>query len=632
MPPTSRPGRNPDKETDEDRFYNGVTFGSDAYVPWVFGKLRLGKCDTSRLGESGCPVLRSHQPDNLVGAVLTVEKKAGLWHSDWRLPKISSNRRTFDEMDAGILRGVSVGGRLYLDTLVVDNEDEAKTLDDMRFTCDWCLVEESLTGIPADTSATVDRIFTDVLRRDAPAVFDTLISPQGIFTAETPDLQRKVEALRQSHNESIALRRQEANMTTVPLDLLERTINDYLNRSDALKSLGEVPAQLAALSETTERLEREQMTLGHKLNTIQFQPGGAVLQMGNWNPLDEPLNIGRILRLTADSELGFPQLDRSTTTLEESFLEQQQLVTPDRSTAARVPFAAIEERSRQRMLQRASMSDAAGARPTQVNVVGTAGLLMNDYAPILAMMTMRDGLRGTQEVPYWTAQGSAAGGAEGSDIPIETWTLSQSARTPISIGSAFDLSSSLQATDPGTFESLIDFAIRVVCNDELCDQVLDGGGSSANEIAGLWGQVASAHNVDYGAAQSDFGRADVLTLKNHVDLSKAPGGPGSFILGTSLHTLAEGVLRGGTASDRYLLEDEMMEGRMVHHFADFAPTGITDPGLYVKLDQCVLLLWGDSFQLQEVPVRARKSEWKMVVEANMGVLQPNEVLARIKQT
>ena len=50
-----------------------------------------------------------------------------------------------------------------------------------------------------------------------------------------------------------------------------------------------------------------------KLDKMQFQPNGQVLQLSNWNPaLHDPLNIGRILRLTADRELGLPPLDRNT--------------------------------------------------------------------------------------------------------------------------------------------------------------------------------------------------------------------------------------------------------------------------------------------------------------------------------
>ena len=636
-PPTSQPGRKPDREDDENRFYDGVTFASDSYVPWVFGKLRLGKCDTSRMQESGCPVLRNHIPDRLVGAVLTVGKLGGLWRSDWRLPKIPANAETFSWLDSGIMRGISVGGRLNLDTLIMDNEKYADKLDEALFTCDWQLVEQSLTGIPADTQATVDRMLADVVQRDAPAVFDTLISPEGIFTTATPDLQRKVEALRQTHNAAILRRREEAMTTAsqIPPDILEKAVNERLAGESAVKRLAVLEEANAKLTADLEAESKRNMEARNEFKKIQFQPGGRVLQLDNWTLANDALNIGRILQLTADREMGFPQLDRSTSTLEESFLERQELAAPDRSTVARVPFEAVMERSRQRLIQRTALSDAAGARPSMVNILGDAGLLFNDFAPILAAMDMRMGLRGSQKVPFFTSQGSALGAAEGADIPITTYVMDNTDLLPISIASAFDLSSSLQAADEGTFESLVDFAIFSVCNDEMTAQVLDGGGATANEIAGLWGRVSTAtpdHQVEYGAAATDFGRADILTCKNLVDLAKTDGGPGQWVLGTSLYNLAENTLRGGASSERYLLENSMMENRMVHHYADFAPSSVNDPGMFAKLDRCTLLVWGDSFALQEIPVRARKSEYKMVVECNLAVVQPDHNLARIARS
>ena len=373
-----------------------------------------------------------------------------------------------------------------------------------------------------------------------------------------------------------------------------------------------------------------------KLDSLQYQPNGKVAQMEGWNPtLHQPLNIGRILRLTAEKEMGFPQIDRSSSTLEESFLERQELSAPDRSTAARVPFEAIMERTRQRSLQRSALADAAGVRPLQVNVLGNAGLLFSDFSSILAAMDLKMGLRGSQKVPYFTAQGTAAGGAESADIPITTYTMDNTDLLPVSIASAFDLSTSLQAADEGTFESLLDFAIFSVVNDEMVAQVLDGGGSGSNEIAGLWGRVSTATPDNahaYGAAQSDFSRSDILTTKNVVDLAKTDGGPGQWILGTDLYQLAENTLRGGAASERYLLEDMMMENRMVHHFKDFAPSGTDDAGLFAKMDRCCVLVWGDSFQLQEIPVRARKSEWKLVVEANLAVVSPDHNIASIARS
>ena len=250
----SRPGlhppRKPDEETDEARFYKRVSFASDDYVPWMVGRMRLGKADLDRMRSSGVPVLRAHNGDNLVGQVQRVEKADGVWRSDWMLPKKPWNADTFDMLDSGVLRGVSVGGNLNWSTLKVDNEDEASwdDPDSILFSCDWQLVEESLTPLPADVKAGVDREAAIVLQRDN-GIFDTLISPAGITTLESPAILQRVQSLVREHNQQVSVRRQEQRMTTqaeikdIPQEAIERAIAAQLERSESLKTLTALPRE-----------------------------------------------------------------------------------------------------------------------------------------------------------------------------------------------------------------------------------------------------------------------------------------------------------------------------------------------------------------------------------------------------
>ena len=619
------------EEDENQRVYRNVAFATTDYVGWVVGSLRITAMDTQRLRTSGVPVLLGHQGNDVVGRVLNVRQVGDVWRSDYTMPKIGANRDTFERMDSCLLEGISVGAQIVWTSLVVDNQDDVDDLDDLLISATVVLVEQSLTPIPADVRAGLGR---SLERQPAP---DIIVSTEGIIHAgkDTAKLYQRLEALARDHNQNLTLKRQvNTTMTTtqIPPDVLQRAVADEMARNEALQKFTSLPGQLDTLIANQAAEEARNMEYRAKLDKLQFQPSGQVSQMSNWNPNSPALNIGRILRLTADRELGFPQMNPSDITLEESFLERTELAAPDRATVARVPFEAVMERTRQRSIQRSAMADAAGARPAQVNILGDAGLLFNDFAPILAAMDVKMGLRGSQKVPFFTAQGSAAGGAEAADIPISTYTMNNEDLLPVSIASAFDLSSSLQAIDDGSFESLVRFAIFTVCNDEMTAQVLDGGGSTANQIAGLWARVSTAnpdHQVEYGAAQTDFGRSDILSCKNLVDLAKTDGGPGQWILGSGLYQLAENTLRGGTASERYLLEDMMLESRMVHHYADFLPSGTNDAGLFGKLDRITVLIWGDSFMLQEIPVRARKNEYKMTVECNVSVIQPNENLARI---
>ena len=123
--------------------------------------------------------------------------------------------------------------------------------------------------------------------------------------------------------------------------------------------------------------------------------------------------------------------------------------------------------------------------PTDVTVVGNGGLVFAGFAPILARMRVEAGVRGGMKLPWASTQPSAAAGAEGSDITVSTLVLSNAEFLPKSIASAYELTSSLEASDDGTFMSLIDLAIRSVVSEQLVSQVLVGGGT--DEISGIWG-------------------------------------------------------------------------------------------------------------------------------------------------
>ena len=652
----SRPGlhppRLPDEETDQERVYRGVAFASDDYVPWMVGKLRLGRADLSRMRTSGCPVLRSHQPDNLVGAITRVEKAKGVWRSDWRLPKKPWNDDTFDQLDSGVLRGVSVGGSLAWSTLKIDNEDEANwnDPDSILFTCDWQLVEQSLTSIPANVRAGVDRSIAAVLERDN-AIFDTIISPSGITTLETPSILHRLQSLVNSHNETVEFRRAQTMTTkpvegTVSLDLIEKTIADQLQRNESLKALTEVPAKLDKIAADAEAEAQRNMAYRSKLDALQYQPQGRVLQMDTWDPaLHQTLDLGRVLRLEQQGGLGFPKGDPDTWTLKRSFQEQMELEAPSRNVAARLPWQALEERQRQLSLQRATMANGAGARPTDVTVVGNGGLVFAGFAPILSRMVVQQGVRSGQKLPWASTQPSAAAGAEGSEIPVSSLVLNNAEFLPKSIASAYELSSRLEASDDGTFQSLIMLAIRNVVSEQLVSQVLVGGG--ADEISGIWG-LTDVPNVNYGA-QGEFDRQDALDVLDSVRLADTDGGMPVFVASKGLWQLMQKTPRGtdGTSSagyteiQRFVLDDMMytedgvmgtVEGTQCHYFSDLKPASVMDPGLVFKASRSVVWLFGNSLALIDVPSEARKTTYKLTAEANFAIAQPSKNAASVKRT
>ena len=103
-----------------------------------------------------------------------------------------------------------------------------------------------MATVPADTSSGIDRSLSAVLERDG-ALFDTVISPEGIATLETPATLQRLQSLVQQHNETIsALRREEQQTMTTPSRLartsLERAVNEraiaaQLERSESSEAV-----------------------------------------------------------------------------------------------------------------------------------------------------------------------------------------------------------------------------------------------------------------------------------------------------------------------------------------------------------------------------------------------------------
>ena len=240
------------------------------------------------------------------------------------------------------------------------------------------------------------------------------------------------------------------------------------------------------------------------------------------------------------------------------------------------------------------------------------------------------------------SQMTALAAAEGADIPVSDLVLSNTEFLPKSIASAYRITSSLRAVDDGVFEGIARMAISQILQDEVTGQVLDGGGT--HQIDGLWHRTG-VQNTNYGAAQTNFSRDDVVDWFNDVRLSKTDGAMYTCVMGDSLWALCEKTPRGidGTTSaglteiSMYLLEPTgphmgMCEREMTLHYSDFAPSGATDPGLFYKSDRIMVWFWGDSLSLDWVPQLNRSDVWKMCAEVNMEAYRPAQNVSRIKQT
>ena len=384
-----------------------------------------------------------------------------------------------------------------------------------------------------------------------------------------------------------------------------------------------------------------------RFSGITIRPAGDLATMSNWQPTDSPLNVGRILNLTMDRRsLG----GSGKYSLEESFLEQWESrsnaskhgVPPN--TVGLIPFAALAERERQVELQRSTLTGGAGAIPTAVSVLGDAGMILARYAPILSRLEVKMGVHGGQKLPYLSTQGTAASNAEGGAVAVSTWAVDGTEYLPISVSSAFELTSSLRAVDDQTFENVVRFGIKQVLENEVLAQVLDGAGAMATppEIAGLWG-TANLPSTDYGASDSDFSRADVLTWYDSIRLSDSDGGRLTAVLGSDLWRLTQNVLRGGASSDKYLLEPVdymnmggsgagMLEGALAFHYSALAPAGIVNPALAFAGDRVCLWFFGDTLALEYIPQLQATHQYRMTAEVNAATVAPTKNAASIRQT
>ena len=396
-----------------------------------------------------------------------------------------------------------------------------------------------------------------------------------------------------------------------------------------------------------------------RYGNVQFQPNGQVLAMDNWKVGDRLLSVGNFVKLSWRGGMSpdGPTVDRSRTSLEESFLERHQdTVNSQRerhgsrvNSIASIPWSALAERERQEMMLRAStMASGAAARPLDPTILGDAGLVLARYAPILARMNVMVGVVGDQKLAVLSAQdGTIAPAAEGADITPGVWTFGGTARQPKSIPAAFQMTSSLRAIDEGQFETVVRAGIRDVLQNQVVFQVLNGDGAG-NNLAGMWATMG-VQNHDYGASDADLNRDDMLALLNSVRLSNTDGSAPMIVASKGLWELLEKKPRAtdGTSSAGYteiqtfLLDNVMhsnsgvmgmVEGAECHYYSDLSPTGVVNPGLAFKGDRAVVWFWGSELALEYVPLTSANYFYRIVAEVNCDFELPASNMARVKQT
>ena len=714
--------REPDEEDENRIVYKDRVFATQEYIPWFIGSLRLGdKVDMSRVRNNQVRVLVGHNGQDVIGRVLRArhDRDTECFRSDFEIPKIAATADTREKIAADLMRDISVGAKLNWDAITIDNPDEDwESLDDVRWTAhEWQYVEQSMTPIPADGRAGLDRVdVLDLQREDGEDVVvfgpecvtltqRTIDNHQPRFVQTISDLKRReatmttlsaAEALEAARKEQQTKRESESDqqafirsIAKLEVDGEEQKVTiirlegELSKANTALESVTEAreaettemrglketltyvhgkldEAETARTSEAEKREEEEKrnMEYRNKLDKIQFQPGGPVLQLTNWNVGDRLLSLGNIVKLTwqGGKSPDSPTIDPTKVTLEESFMEVRQSEVKAQTerhpmssnTVAEIPFSALAERERQELMVRNSnMASGVGVRPLDITVLGDAGLVLARYAPILARMDVMMGVVGDQKLSYLSAQDTPTPNAEGANIVAGTWTVGGDSKQPHTIPAAFQMTTSLRAIDDGTFERIVRSAIFMVLNNGVVKQILIGNGTAPN-LTGIWSKTG-VQNVNYGAAATNFNRQDILDVLNSVRLSDTDGSMPVMVASKGLWELMEKTPRGtdGTSSEGYteiqkfLLDDimhsnvmvmGMSEGSECHYYSDLTPAGVTNGGLVFKGDRAVVWFWGDSLALEYVPQTSANYFYKMCAEVNADFELPGKNFARLKQT
>ena len=268
---------------------------------------------------------------------------------------------------------------------------------------------------------------------------------------------------------------------------------------------------------------------------------------------------------------------------------------------------------------RAALTSAAnigaGFVPTNVDLDNSLAWLY-DRAPVLEFLNVQPGLRGEWKWFYGTAANkpTPAPVAEGGAVPESSPRYTELTRKPVVIADQFPISSTLLAMAPNAENFTVDGA-RMLVQERLVREVLSGpntGADFASVSNGIQNGLieSSIANTNYGAAQTNFARADVVAVEQDLRDQNPAAGDLVWIISTDLEQLARGTRVGGTESIRFVGErmmNMMYEGYMnrisdesgVHYVATthLGKATVNDPGFLVVGKYSVVPIWGDGIEV-----------------------------------
>ena len=268
---------------------------------------------------------------------------------------------------------------------------------------------------------------------------------------------------------------------------------------------------------------------------------------------------------------------------------------------------------------RAAVTTAAnigsGFIPVNVDMDNSLAWLY-DRAPVLEYLNMQVGLRGEWKWFYGTAANkpTPVPVVEGGAVAESSPRFTELTRKPIVIADQFPISSSLLAMAPNT-EQFSTEGARMLVQERLMREVLSGpntGAAFAAESNGISsGLIESGITHDnYGAAVTDFGREDILTVEQNLRDQNPAAGEMVWIISTDLEKAARGTRVGGVDSVRFVAErmenmidmgymNKIADGTGTHYVASthLGKASVSDPGILLVGKYSVVPVWGDGIEV-----------------------------------
>ncbi len=397
-----------------------LSFASETPVERWYGMEVLdcqqASCDMSRLND-GAPLLRNHDPDQMIGAVETAsmgtDKKA---RATVRFSRSAAGESAFQDVQDGILRKVSVGYsviKMEADNSAAEvaktgvepeeDDDEPPTFRITR----WMPYEISLVSLPADNSVGVGRSRTTEepnpkMDKDAPA---TAAPAAPASTVNEKDV-RAAEQNRVREIYAIAAR------FKIPDERREKAVND----GESLDSF------------------REWTLKEHvKADPVQVKPeiGMSNREKKRYSlcrALSEWASTGRLSGLEKDASDATAQRLRITP---QGFLIPHDLASYDDPELTRAMIN-MSPTMRQNMRTMTASTFGTGGATIQTDILGGSLIELLRNRMYLTRLGVRNlsGLVGNIAIPRQSGPGTAYWLAEGDSVTASSQALAQLGLTP----------------------------------------------------------------------------------------------------------------------------------------------------------------------------------------------------------